>query len=42
MKTGECYFRTENGDLWLAESFENEDGVVTTSETFIELAEVYQ
>lgn len=29
-KTGECYFRDEEGVLWLAESFVDEDGYVTT------------
>jgi len=36
MKTGECYFRTENGDLWIAESFINEDGETYTLQSFIE------
>jgi len=37
IKTGECYFRDDNGSLWLAESFE-EDGVVTTQSILIEEA----
>lgn len=28
VKTGECYFRDEAGDLYLSESFEDENGVV--------------
>ena len=40
MKTGECYFRVENGDLWLSESFVDENGAVSTVQNFIELAEV--
>ncbi len=35
IKTGECYFRDEDGFLWLAESFEQE-GFVTTKTTKIE------
>ena len=38
MKTGECYFRNENGDLCLAESFQDDKGVVTTEITVIELS----
>jgi len=40
MKTGECYFKTENGDLWLAESFINEDDVTYTIQTFVGSAEL--
>ena len=40
MKTGECYFRKENGDLWLAESFINDNGLVISTEVFIELADI--
>lgn len=32
-KTGECYFRDEEGQLWLAESFVDENGVTTTEDT---------
>lgn len=35
MKTGECYFRDEEGQLWLAESFEDENQFVTTVNTLI-------
>ena len=35
-KTGECYYRDENGALWLAESFVDKKGVVTTRDTLIE------
>ena len=35
-KTGACYWRDEAGDLWLAESFEDEaTGEVTTTNTLI-------
>lgn len=27
-KTGECFFRDEEGALWLSESFEDENGIV--------------
>lgn len=37
MKTGECYFRDADGSLWLAESFVDANGVVTTKDTLIEL-----
>lgn len=30
IKTGECYYRDEDGKLWLAESFVDKDGNVTT------------
>lgn len=33
VKTGECYYRDEYGDLWLAESFCDSAGVVTTQNT---------
>jgi len=36
MKTGECYFRDDAGALWLAESFQDEAGVVTSIQTLIE------
>ena len=31
-KTGECFFREEDGSLWLAESFVDDKGVVTTQQ----------
>lgn len=30
IKTGECYYRDENDKLWLAESYIDEGGFVTT------------
>ena len=36
MKTGEVYFRDEDGALWLCESFVDENGVVTTKQTCVE------
>ena len=39
MKTGECYFLDEQGNLWIAESFQDEFGVVTTTHTLIQKAE---
>lgn len=38
VKTGEVYFRDEVGALWLAESYVNEQGVVTTQQIEIEPA----
>jgi len=35
-KTGECYYRDDNGYLWLAESYMDDDGVVTTQSIQIE------
>ena len=35
-KTGEVYFRDPDGALYLAESFVDEVGVVTTQHTLIE------
>ena len=35
-KIGECYFRDENGNLWLAISYVNENEVVTTQNILIE------
>lgn len=35
-KTGECYWRDEFGALWLAESFVDEAGAVTTTQTKVE------
>lgn len=36
MKTGECYYRDENKILWLAMSYCDEFGVVTTVAVQIE------
>lgn len=36
MKTGECYYRDENDILWLAVSYIDEDGTVTTVSIEIE------
>ena len=36
IKTGECMYRDEEGNLCLAESFENELGEVTTKITILE------
>lgn len=30
VKTGECYYRDDEGQLWLAESFVDADGVTST------------
>jgi hypothetical protein len=38
MKTGEVYFRDEDGVLWVAESFEDESGVVTTETRVVDEA----
>jgi hypothetical protein len=38
-KTGECFFREEDGSLWLAESFVDNKGVVTTQQMQIESAQ---
>lgn len=35
-KTGECYFRDDEGNLWIAESFCDKLGVVTTVSTQIQ------
>ena len=35
-KTGECFYRDEEGFLWCAESFENENGEVITTTTKVE------
>lgn len=29
-KTGQCYYLDDDGQLWLAESYQKENGVVTT------------
>ena len=38
VKTGECYWRDADGALWLAESFQDKFGNVTTQDTLIEPA----
>lgn len=38
VKTGECCFRDEAGALWLAESFTDADGNVSTQQIEIEPA----
>lgn len=35
-KTGECYYRYDSGALWLAESWVDDNGVVTTKENLVE------
>nr|WP_294863970.1 hypothetical protein [uncultured Pseudogulbenkiania sp.] len=35
MKTGECYYRDEADRLWLAETFVDEDGVATSTQTYV-------
>ena len=35
-KTGECYYRDAAGKLWLAESFIDDVGVVTTQDTEVQ------
>ncbi len=30
VKVGECYYREKDGSLWIAESFQDADGVVTS------------
>ena len=39
IKTGECMYRDEEGNLCLAESFVDENGEVTTEITIIEIKE---
>lgn len=34
-KPGECYYRDEAGQLWLAESWMDEDGAVTSTATAV-------
>lgn len=36
IKTGEVFYRDADGNLWIAESFEDENGKVTTQDTLIE------
>lgn len=38
VKTGECYFRNEAGDLCLSESFVDENGEVTSEDRVVEPA----
>lgn len=35
-KTGECYFRDDEGVLWLCESWVDVVGVVSTTQTKVE------
>jgi hypothetical protein len=35
MKIGVCYYRDDNGFLYMAESFIDENGVVTTVNTLV-------
>jgi hypothetical protein len=35
-KTGECYYRDEDGSLWLAVSYVDEKNFVTTQDVLIE------
>lgn len=37
-KTGEVYWRDEDGALWLAETFVDKKGVTSTTQTLIEPA----
>ena len=37
IKTGECLYYDEYGNLWLAISYKDEDGYVTTQDVLIEL-----
>lgn len=39
-KTGEVFYRDENGQLWLAESFVDENGEVVTQDIIVEEEEV--
>jgi hypothetical protein len=39
IKTGECYWRDEDGNLWLAESFLVEDGTTYTQDFLLEKTE---
>lgn len=38
IKTGEVFYRDVDGNLWIAESFQDEDGKVTTQDTLVESA----
>lgn len=42
VKTGECFYRDEQGALLLATSYVDDDGVTTTEVTVIEPAEVVE
>lgn len=33
VKTGECFWMDDQGQLWLAESWQNPEGVVQTTQT---------
>ena len=35
MKTGEVFWRDDDGQLWLCESFRDEAGVATTKATLV-------
>lgn len=36
METGQVYYRDEDGQLWLAVSYVDEAGVVTTQDTSVD------
>lgn len=36
VKNGECYYRDPDGSLWLAQSYIDENGEVTTQSLFVE------
>lgn len=36
IKTGECYYRDEDNNLWRAESYVDDEGKVTTVTTKVE------
>ena len=40
-KTGECLYLDENGNLCLAESFVDKDGVYTSTSTVVQYSEPY-
>ncbi len=39
-KTGECLYLDENGNLCLAESFVDKDGVCTSTSTYIQSSDM--
>ena len=39
-KTGECLYLDENGNLYLAESFVDKDGVCTSTSTLIQSSDM--
>lgn len=41
IKTGEVYFRDEDNNLYLCESFENEQGEVYSTQTLIQDEGIY-